>query len=156
MGHDPQPVLLREGHEFPRIDPGIGRDTAELAFPEQVALVAERGNIGEVNPRERQCASRAERLQRGGHQLTHRREEDCRIQLFRRRVGGPLDRGDSELRGQLTRSVAPGHDVDTGTPREGDLGREMGAATETVDAEHAPVRQCCAAEGPVARNPPGR
>ena len=61
--------------------------------------------------------------------------------------------GGAELEGQPLCLVGAGHDVDAGAPGQGHLGREVGGATEAVDAEPASVGQVGPPQGAVADDP---
>ncbi len=137
VGGHRQPVPLGLGEELPGLVAGVGGDAAQRAFAEQVPLIVQRRDVAEVDSGDRQRRPGVQGLQGDGHQLAGGREQDRRVQGFGRAVRGALHRGRPEPGRQLPRGRAPRHHVDSRTARERDLGGQMGAAAEAVDAERA-------------------
>ena len=91
-------VFPGEGEELARVVAGVGGDRTQRALLEQVPLIVQRRDVGEVDARERQRAAPVQRRQRRQHQFADRREQDRRVQRHRRRVGGALHRRRAESR----------------------------------------------------------
>ena len=65
MGGDRQPVRGGERQELAGVRPGVGGDAAQLALLEQVPLVGQRRDVGQVDPGDGEGAAAVERGQRG-------------------------------------------------------------------------------------------
>ena len=65
----------------------VGRDAAQRALVEEVALVVERRDLREVDAGERQRAAAVERGERRRHELAGGREEHGAVERLGRRVG---------------------------------------------------------------------
>src|SRR5262249_56737497 len=89
---DVQVVAGREAEELAGVLPGVGGDAAQLPLLEQVLLVVERRDVGQVDTRDRQGATAVQRGQGGQHQVPDRGEQDRGVQRLRRRGGPPPHR----------------------------------------------------------------
>ena len=81
--HHMQPVLSGEAQEVVTVLAGIGGDAAELPFLEQMLLVAQYGNVGEVDTGHRQGAAPVQRSQCRRHQLPGGGEQDRGVDRLR-------------------------------------------------------------------------
>ena len=121
---------------------GVGRDAADLSLVEQVSLVVQRRDVGQVDAGDGERAAAVERAQRRRHQVAGRREEDGGIERLRSVVGGGAREGGAESQREPLCRERPGDDVHPRALR-GDrhLRGEMRARAETVDAEPAARRE---------------
>src|SRR5438105_2299147 len=68
-GGDPQWVFGGEAEELPRVGAGVGGDAAQLAFLEEVVLVHQRREVGQVDAGDGQCAAPVQGGQGGRHEV---------------------------------------------------------------------------------------
>ena len=126
-----------EVEERTRVGAGVGRDRPDLPLLEQMPLIVQRADVGEVDAGDGQRAAAIQRLEGGRHQITDRREQDGRIQRHRRRIGCALRRRGAQRQREFTVPVASGHDVHLGASGQRDLGGDVGAAAEAVQSRAA-------------------
>jgi hypothetical protein len=65
----------RSSQDLPSVVAGVGRHAAQHTLLEQVLLVVERWDVGQVDARHRQRAARVERGERRAHESPHGREQ---------------------------------------------------------------------------------
>ena len=81
--HHVQPVLGGETQKVVTVLAGIGRDAADLPFLEQMLLISQYGDVGEVNTGHRQGAAPVQCGQRRRHQLPGGGEQDRGVNRLR-------------------------------------------------------------------------
>src|SRR5437899_5395746 len=76
---DPHADSQGDGEELLAVAPSVCRDTDELPLFEQMPLVVQGRYVSQMYPCDGEAPTWGERLQCRRHQVTDRREEDCRI-----------------------------------------------------------------------------
>src|SRR5205807_7173962 len=99
-GGDADAHASRQRQELLAVPPGVGGHAPKLALLEQVVLVAEGGDVAQVDAGYGERAPSVEGGQGRGHQAAGRCEEDGGVQRLGRRVGGGPRRRRAQLQGQ--------------------------------------------------------
>ena len=135
-----RPMPAGQRQQVLTVGAGVRRDARQRPLPEEMALVVEPGDVAQVDAGHRQRAALVERRQRDRDQFARRGEHDRGVQPLRRFVVGRSGRGRSQLEGEPAGGRVPGEHVHLGALRERDLGGEVGARPESVDAQPAARR----------------
>ena len=115
-----------------------------------MTLVVERRYIREVDSGDRQASTAIQCFERHSDELADRREKNRRIKRFRWNIVRILHRGSPKLACEPPRGLAPRHHMDSRSLVQGDLGRNMGGASEPVDSEATLRRKLRTPQCPVS------
>ena len=132
--------LCGQGEEILAVPPGVGGHAYDSVL-RKVALVVERGNVGQVDARDGEPTTAVERRQGGKDE---RADGANRMAASSGSGGGsaaPWAEAHPRERASSRASAALVIDVHGGALVESDLGREMGGAPEAVDAEPSAGRE---------------
>jgi hypothetical protein len=153
LGGDLDRDPSRQIQELAAVLTGVGGDADQRSLLEEMLLIVQSRYVAQIDAGHGQGAATIQGGQRHRHQLSHRSEENGRVQWLGRPVLGRPHAVDAQLPGQLPGLGRTGEDVDAGTLEPGDLGGEMRGATESVDAESPPRGQIRPTKGAVADDP---
>src|SRR2546430_14747377 len=140
----------REREELVAVLAGVGGDRGQRALLEEVPLVVERRDVGEVDAGDGQRAAPVEGREGTRYERADGSEQDGRVERFGGRVGRVAGRGGAEAQRPLPRGARAGEHVDRGALGDGELCGQVRGGAEAVDAEPAAGRQGGAAQRPVA------
>jgi aryl-alcohol dehydrogenase-like predicted oxidoreductase len=113
-------------------------------------VVAQRGNVGEIDAGNCQGSTSIEGLKRDRYEFARRREEDGSIELLRGRIGRSTDGVHAELPGEALVPLASSEHVDASALVESDLRGQVSAAAESVDAKSPSGWQAGASQRAIA------
>ena len=131
----------------------LARDSDQPALLEERLVVVQGRDVGGPDSGHGERPAAVQRAERGGHQLTCGGEHDGPVERLGRAVGRPTDGVGAELAGQGLVVLTAGQDVNAQSLCQRDLGGQVRAAAEAVDAQPATVGNGGTLQGPVADDP---
>src|SRR6202008_1056541 len=124
---------------------GVRGDAGQRPPLEQVRLVVQRRDVGQVEAGDREGTAAVQRGEGHRYQLAGRSEQDRGVQRLRRRGVGRARRGGGQGRGKFAGGGGRRQQVHGRPVGDVDLGGQVRGGAEAVDAQPAARRQLRAA-----------